>query len=108
MRAAACLQFRQQVAYVRLDRLFTQEEALPDLAVHKAVRDQLQNLNLAIGGFLFELVDWRLERDDGAHATRSARSGRLEAALVIHVPAQDLVTLCSVHEGMIGLVGTGL
>jgi hypothetical protein len=68
----------------------------------------LKNLDLAVRGLLLELLDGRLERDHGADAVRPARSGRLEAALMVHVPAQDLVALCSVHVGMIGAVGSCL
>src|SRR3954471_429601 len=62
--ARACLQFGEQVADVRLDRLLREEEALADLAVHETVRDQLEHFDLAIRRLLLELTHRRGERDD--------------------------------------------
>src|SRR5437016_427495 len=64
MGAGARLKLREDVPDVRLDRLLRQEEPLPDLAVHEAVRDQLKHLDLAHRGLLLELAERALERDD--------------------------------------------
>jgi hypothetical protein len=45
--SAARLKLREQVAHMRLDRLFREEETFADLAVHEPVADELQNLDLA-------------------------------------------------------------
>ena len=63
VRSAAGLELGQQMADVRLDRLLGEEEPLPDLAVHEAVRDQLEDLDLAHGRLLLELAERRAERD---------------------------------------------
>ena len=73
MRSRPGLQLRQQVAYVRLDRLLREEEADADLAVDEAVGDQLQHLDLTRGRLLLELLQGAGERDDlgAAAAPRS-------------------------------------
>jgi len=50
------LKLREQVTDMRLDRLFREEEALADLAVHETVADELQNLDLARRGILTDLA----------------------------------------------------
>ena len=54
--STSCLKLRQQVADVRLDRLFGQEESLADLAVHETVGDELENLDLTCRGVLADLA----------------------------------------------------
>ena len=56
MRPGAGLQLCEQVADVRFDRLFREEEAFADLAVHETVADELQNLDLAGCGILADLA----------------------------------------------------
>src|SRR5215218_786779 len=101
MRTRPCLQLREQVPDVRLDRLFAEEEPLADLPVDKSVRDELKNLDLAGGRLLFELLERRRERNHLGVAVGTPGRDRLEAARVIHIAAQDLLTLCCVHEGAI-------
>ena len=96
------------MADVRLDRLFAEEEPLPDLAVHEAVRDQLKHLDLAGGRLLLELLERRRERNHLGVAVGTPGRDRLEAARMVHVTAQDLLTLCCVHEGAIGARATRL
>jgi len=104
MRAGACLQLREQVADVALDRLLAEEEPDADLAVHETVGNELQHLDLARGRLLAELLNRGLERDhlgDGV----TARGNRLEPSRVLAVPRQNLVALGSVHERTIGSYG---
>jgi hypothetical protein len=102
--SASCLKLRQQMADVRLHRLLREEEPLADLAVHEAVCDELQNLDLTRGRILSDLPRRRRgERDHGAAASRAApRRGRFEPPAVIAVPVQDLSALSSVHVFRIG------
>jgi len=102
--SAARLQLRQQVTDVRLDRLLGEEEPLADLAVDEPVADELEDLDLAGGRLLLELAQGRGERDHLAVAVAVAprRSRGLEAAAVVDVAAQDLLTLGSVHMPGIG------
>ena len=111
VRPRACLELRQQVTDVRLHRLFAEEEALADLAVHEAVGDQLQDLDLSHRRLLLELLDRAGERDHLGACCARARVGPLPAPCrgdlveptgVIHVPGQDLFTLSCVHVCCIG------
>ena len=66
--SAARLKLREQMAYMGLHRLLREKQLLADLAVHEAVGDQLEHLDLARCGLLFELSEsgrWS-ERDDRA------------------------------------------
>ncbi len=63
-----CLQLRQQVAHMALDRLLGEVEPVADLAVHETLRDELENLDLAGRRRMLGLRD----RSD-APGTRSAR-----------------------------------
>ena len=87
-----------------LDRLLGEEEAVADLAVDEAVGDELQDLDLTRGRILSELtLDLGRKGDHGAMPARAAtRSGRLEAAAVVAIPVEDLLTLCGVHDWGIG------
>ena len=94
------------MADVGFHRLLGEEQLLPDLAVHKAVRDELKNLELARGGLLLELPEHgrRSERDHGAGALGvPARRSRLETSAVVAIPVEDLPPLCGVHALRIGL-----
>jgi hypothetical protein len=102
MRARSGLQLRQQVADVRLDRLLAETESLADLPVDKSVRDQLEHLDLAGGRLLLELLERGCERDHLGGAVGTPGRDRLEAARMVHVATQDLLTLSSVHERAIG------
>src|SRR5437763_315005 len=95
--ARACLELREQVPYVRLDRLLREEEADADLAVHEAVRDQLEDLDLAGGRLLLELLERPAERDYLCASPAAPLRHRVEAAAVVHVAGQDLLALGSVH-----------
>jgi hypothetical protein len=109
--SAARLKLRKQVTNVGLDRLFREEEPLPDLAVHEPVGDELEHLDLAGGRLLLELPEGRRgrERDDRAGRLRAtARRSRLEPAAVVAIPVEDLPPLCGVHGFRIGLPGDAL
>jgi len=102
--SASCLKLRQQMADVGLDGLLREEEPLADLAVHEAVRDELQDLDLTRGRILSDLSRRRRsERDHGAAASRAApRCGGFEPPAVIAVAIQDLTAFSSVHVSGIG------
>jgi hypothetical protein len=88
---------------VRFDRLFREEEAVADLPVDEALRDQLEDLDLPGGRLLLELLERRCERDDLTAGIRRPPLGDgFEAPRVVHVSRQDLFTLSSVHEPGIG------
>src|SRR3954453_9216686 len=103
MGPAASLELRQQVANVRLDRLLREEEALADLAVHEAVRDQLKDLDLAPRPLLLELAERPVERDHLGGARLPARGDIFEATRGLRIPGQNLFALCGVHGPSIGL-----
>ena len=91
---------------VGLDGLLGEDQALTDLAVHKPVCDELENLDLTGGRLLLEFPEGRgrAERDHrtgrlGAPACRS----RLEPAAVIAIPVEDLPPLRGVHGLGIGV-----
>jgi hypothetical protein len=77
---------------------------LSDLAIHETVRDELKHLDLAGRRILTDLAGrGGRERDHRAAATRAApRGGGLEAATVVSIPVQDLLTLSGVHVSGIG------
>jgi hypothetical protein len=103
MRTGARLELRKQVADVRLDRFLREKQPLADLAVHEAVGDQLEHLDLTHRGLLLELAKRALERDHvGAAATATLRSRFVEAARMCHITAEDLLALRSVHGPSIG------
>src|SRR4051794_10363652 len=85
--------------HVRLHRFLREEEALADLAVDKAVCNELQHLDLTRSRLLGELAeDRRIERDHSARAARAAPgSCCFETAAVIAVTAEDFLALCCVH-----------
>ena len=85
-----------------LHRLLAEEEADSDLTIHEAVGDQLQHLDLPHRGLLLQLAEGATERDDLGASVLPLRSDRLEAALMVHVAAQDLLALCGVHAWAIG------
>ena len=95
---------------VGLDRLLREEEALADLAIDEAVRDELENLDLARRGILADLSGrrWR-ERYDGAVPTSAAtRGSRLETSAVVAIPVEDFLALSGVHASPIGAVSASL
>jgi hypothetical protein len=102
MRARARLEFREQMADVRLHRLLGQEEAVPDLAVHQAFADELEDFDLSVGGLLLELLQRSGKGDDLAASALACTTcrDRVEAARVVDVAIQDLLTLGSVHDGL--------
>jgi hypothetical protein len=93
----AGLQLGEQVAHVRLDRLLREEEADTDLAVHEAVGDELEHLDLARRRLLLELLQGAGERNDLGALVAAALRNRVEAAAVVHVTGQDLLALGSIH-----------
>jgi hypothetical protein len=101
--AAPRLELREDVADVRLHRFLGQKQALADLAVHEAVRNQLQNLDLPHRRLLFQLAERALERDDlGRGAAAAPRRNRLETAGMAGVAVENLFALSCVHDRCIG------
>ena len=98
MCARARLQFRQQVAYVALHRLFREEEAVADLAVDEPFRDQLQYFDFAGSGLLLELPEGSRERNHLRVALSSPRGHCVKTTRVVDVTGQDLFSLCSIHD----------
>jgi hypothetical protein len=85
-----------------LHRLLREEEVDSDLAVHEAVRDELEDLDLARGRLLLQLLEGRLERDEPLDRGVTPRSHRLEPSGVLAVARQDLVAPVRVHNWGIG------
>ncbi len=96
---------------MRLDGFLGEEESLSDLAIDQAVRDELEDLDLARRRLLLELAKSgrRDERDHGPGPLRvPARSSSLESTAVVAVSVQDLFTLRGVHAMRIGARGIAL
>jgi hypothetical protein len=103
------LQLGEQVSHVGFHRLFREEEAMADLPIDEALRNQVEDLDLTGCRLLFELLERRGEGDDLAGAARGPPLGDgLEAPRMVHVSRQDLFTLGSVHEPGIGGLWTWL
>ncbi len=102
------LELREQVADVALDRLLREEEPLADLPVDEPVGDELEHLDLAYRRLLFELTKRRRERDHLCGAVGAPNCSLLEPATVVHVAAQDLLSLRGVHGPDIGRLPGGL
>ena len=81
-----------------LHRLFREEEAVADLAIDQALRDQLEYLDLAGGGLLFELPEGGGERNDLRIALSPPRGHRVKTTRVVDITGQDLFSLCSIHD----------
>ena len=79
-----------------LHRLLREEEPVTDLAVHEAVRDQLENLDLPRRGLLLQLLERAGERNY-LGATRTTLRDRVETPAVVDVTREDLLALGSVH-----------
>ena len=91
-----------------LDRLLREEEAVADLAIHKALGDKLEDLDLASGRKMLRLGSGRAGRElDQLSDGIAARRDRLEATGVLAVAGQNFLTLSCVHASGIG-VATGL
>ena len=88
-----------------LHRLFRKEEAVTNLSIDEAFRDQLEDLDLACCGLLLELPERRGERND-LRVSLSALGGHLvKTTRVVHITGQDLFSLCSIHDNpRIGVV----
>jgi len=88
---------------VTLDGLLRQEETIADLAVRKALRDELEDLDLTRRGKMLRLrpggAGGKLDR---VRRGVAARRDRLEAAGVLAIPGQDFFTLSCVHVAAIG------
>ena len=96
---------------MRLDRLLGEEESLSDLAVDQAVRDELEDLDLARRRLLLELAKGGGGMNgitDPGPLRVPARSSRLESTAVVAVSVQDLLTLRGVHAMRIGARGIAL
>ena len=66
---------------VRLDGFLGEEESLSDLAIDQAVRDELEDLDLARGRLLLELLQRAREGNDlRATAASQSRSSRRRRA----------------------------
>src|SRR4029450_5574344 len=90
------------MANVRLHSFLGEVEPLADLAVHEAVRNELEHLDLAHRGLLLEFAHGRRERDHlGVLAGRMPCRSLVEATAVVQVSAQDVFTLGSVDAGNI-------
>jgi hypothetical protein len=107
--SASRLELREQMPDVGLHGLLRQEEPLADLAVDEAVGHELKHLDLPHRGLLLELTKRRRERDHRAAARVAAlRRCLVEASTVVHITAQDLLALGSVHVSIIGARQTPL
>src|SRR5712691_5780581 len=98
----ARLQLREQVADVRFDGLLAEEEPHADLAVHEAVRDQLQNLDLPHRRLLLQLLERAVEGDHLAVTVAPPCGDLVEPARVIDIAGENLLALCGVHGPGIG------
>lgn len=97
MSPRAGLQLRKQVPDVRLDGLLRQEEPFADLAVHEAVRDELEHLDLPMRRLLLERAYGRLQMDHVAAIPTATRGDLFEVTRVRQVAAENLFALSSVH-----------
>ena len=93
----------EEMTDVALDRLLRKVEPFANLTVHEALRDELQDLDLA-GGWRVLLLrrrgpGWEVDQlDDRCPPSRD----RLETARVLAIAGQDLLTLRCVHVPDIG------
>ncbi len=71
---------------------------MADLAVHEALRDQLENFDLPRRRLLLELPKGSGERNHLGVALAALRSHLVEPTRVVHVAGQDLLALSSVHD----------
>ena len=103
MRTGARLELRKQVSDVLLHRFLRQEQLLADLAVHKPVGNELQNLDFPRRRRLLELAKRVLKRDHvGPAGATTPRRDFLEAARMRQVTAEDLLALSGIHAPSIG------
>lgn len=80
---------------------------MSDLPVDEAIGDQLEHFELSGCRLLLELLERTGERNHlGARAP--LRRNRLEAARMVAIAVQDLITLCSVHDPAIGRIAKPL
>ena len=98
----ARLKLGQQMPDVRLDRLLRQEQPDADLAVHQAVGDQLEHLDLPHRRLLLELAKRGAERDHLGLAGLAAGCGGVEATLMVAIAGENLLALGGVHARAIG------
>jgi hypothetical protein len=86
-----------------LDRFLRQVEAVADLAVHEALRNELEDFDLTRGRKMLRLrAGLAGGKLDQVRCRIAPRRHRLEATGVLAVPSQDLLALSSVHAGGIG------
>ena len=87
------------MSHVGLHRLLRKEEAVADLPVDEALRDQLEDFDLPGGRLLLEFLERTREGDDLAGAARRPPlRDRFEAPRMVHVAREDLFPLGSVHD----------
>ncbi len=88
------------MADVALDRLLRQVETIANLAVDEALRDELEDFDLARRRQV--LAFWggrtRRELDQTRHRITSSRD-RLDTTGVLAIPGQNFFTLSCVHVG---------
>src|SRR5919197_5240633 len=71
---------------------------MADFPVYEAVGDELKDFDLAHRRLLLEFSERRGERDDlGVFSAQAARGRLVEPTGVVQIPAQDVLTLGSVH-----------
>jgi len=86
-----------------LHRLLREEEAMADLAVDEALRDQLEDFDLTSRRLLLELPERSCERDHLGIALAALGGHLVEATGVAYVPGQDFFALGGVHAPRIGV-----
>ena len=97
------------MAHVALDRLLGEVQTVADLAVDEAFGDELEDFDLARGREVLRLRAAGPGRElDQVYNRVPASCDRLEAARVLAVTGQDLLTLSCVHVGYIGRVRSAL
>lgn len=108
--SASRLKLCEQVPDVGLDGFLGEEQPFTDLPVDEPVRDELEDLDLPRSGVGADLTrGGRTEGNDRSVSPRApTRGSRLEAAAVIAIPVQDLLTLRGVHVCGIGAVSATL
>jgi hypothetical protein len=92
------LQLRQKVSHVALHRLFREEEAVADLTVDEAFRNELEDFDLPGGRLLLELPEGSGERDYLGVALAPSGGHCVKPTRVIDITGQDLFALCSIHD----------
>ena len=93
---------------VGLHGLLGEIEPLADLPVDESVGDELEDLELASGRLLLELLEWAGEGNHLGAVVAALLGNRLESARMVAVTVQDFVALGSVHDWAIGRTASPL